>query len=491
MAINTRHKPPRPDLHRLEQRFHDIVVEAKQRAVKSGRLHFASATAALQMDSSWFPELVVSTQNEDTVMYWRNHVSQFEYVGVGAVLNVEATGADRFTDLATAWTSCKERMVATTPNKVQFLLGFSFGEGRLGGQWEGWPNGLLVLPRTLFISRPNGYTEVTISKEVGPDTLVETAVKSSMDVLTNILQCQGVGNLETEGHLRLPTTTRPLGKLATDERCAFESIVLSTAADIKAGKYEKAVMARCVESSDTNLSDVPRALRYLAKVYPTNTTFALRRNGQCFVGASPERLATVQRNRVYVDCLAGTTARGASEAEDEALAEWLENSDKNLREHQLVVDGIQAALQSLVDRVVIDRDRTIYRLNNVQHLYSRVTGQLLPGITLFDVARLLHPTPAISGYPKNVALAAISEKEQFDRGWYAGGIGVMDMEGQGDIAVTLRSALVSSQGATLFAGAGIMGDSDPTTEWLETTMKLKPMLQALGIDEGGHIDDGE
>ncbi len=115
----------------------------------------------------------------------------------------------------------------------------------------------------------------------------------------------------------------------------------------------------------------------------------------------------------------------------------------------------------------------------MQHLYTLIKGHLPGDYTLLDVIELLHPTPAMGGRPRDKALALIREREGFDRGWYAAPVGWMDRNGEGEFAVAIRSALVYHNQATLFAGCGIVADSDPEREYAESCLKLKPMLSAL------------
>ncbi len=117
----------------------------------------------------------------------------------------------------------------------------------------------------------------------------------------------------------------------------------------------------------------------------------------------------------------------------------------------------------------------------MQHLETPVAAWLPRAGRVLDLVERLHPTPAVGGFPREQALTAIRELETFDRGWYAGPFGWTDLAGEGDFAVAIRSALLDGHSASLFAGGGIMADSDPAAEWEETCLKLRPMLSALGV----------
>ena len=140
---------------------------------------------------------------------------------------------------------------------------------------------------------------------------------------------------------------------------------------------------------------------------------------------------------------------------------------------------IADALEPLCSRLERAGEPTLERLNNVQHLYSPVRGRLRPGKTLFDAVAVLHPTPAVGGMPRDRAMAAIRALEATQRGLYAGVVGWVDPEGQGDSAVAIRSALVDGPRARLYAGGGIVPTSDPDVEVEEIRLKLGAILGAM------------
>jgi isochorismate synthase len=164
------------------------------------------------------------------------------------------------------------------------------------------------------------------------------------------------------------------------------------------------------------------------------------------------------------------------------LGEQLLASAKDRHEHEVVVRTVVEALGPLCDQLDVGATPSLLKLGNVQHLYTPVTGHLCSACTLLNVVERLHPTPAVGGRPREAALALIREREGFDRGWYGGPVGWIDQRGEGEFAVAIRSALLHGTQATLFAGCGIVADSDPEREYAEAALKLKPMLSALGAE---------
>ncbi|MER3437841.1 MAG: hypothetical protein C4346_09775 [Chloroflexota bacterium] len=220
----------------------------------------------------------------------------------------------------------------------------------------------------------------------------------------------------------------------------------------------------------------------LRSANPRAMVFAFGIGDQCFLGATPELLVRLSQRTVTAHCLAGSIARGASEDEAAELAQRLLASAKDRVEHEIVVQSTEAALRAVCDEVVRAPDAPyVVRSGSVQHLLTPVTGRVRNGKGLLELLDVLHPTPAVGGFPREVALAAIREREGLDRGWYAGPVGWMDFAGDGMFAVAIRSALLTGAEACLYAGCGIVAGSEPEAEYQETCLKLKPMLAALNL----------
>jgi menaquinone-specific isochorismate synthase len=251
---------------------------------------------------------------------------------------------------------------------------------------------------------------------------------------------------------------------------------------IAAGEFSKIVLARVQEV----VASVPlhplRMLNGLRQRFPDCYAFSLANGaGQSFIGASPERLVRVSKGIVETEALAGTTRRGAGASEDAALAEALLRSDKDRREHELVVEAVVGRLRRLGLNPGPAAAPGLRRLANLQHLHTPVRADLVPGVRLLDVLAALHPTPAVGGTPQDAALARMRELEGFPRGLYAGALGWMNARSGGEFFVGLRSALVEGARARVYAGAGIVAGSTPEKEFAETELKFKAMLDALSV----------
>jgi isochorismate synthase len=249
---------------------------------------------------------------------------------------------------------------------------------------------------------------------------------------------------------------------------------------------EKVVLARSVEVRHNQPIDAVAAVRQLAATYPSCTVFAIAHHDACFLGATPERLIALQHGTAATMALAGSIDRGATPAADQALAAKLLHDPKERAEHAVVVGALRDGLAQACSRVIADAQPRVHKLPNLQHLLTPMRGQVIPGQGVLELVERLHPTPAMGGFPRQPALDLIRAYEHLDRGWYAGPIGWVNRAGEGEFVVGIRSALVQGSSATLFAGCGIVAESNAAAEYAESDWKLRPMLAALGVDPEQH-----
>jgi isochorismate synthase len=269
------------------------------------------------------------------------------------------------------------------------------------------------------------------------------------------------------------------------DRAAWDRLVGLFAGAVGRGRLDKVVLARRVALRSPLELDPVNALRRLAAAGPESTTFAFVRGGVTLLGATPERLARTEGRAFRTGAIAGSAPRGADAAEDARLAAGLLASDKDREEHAVVVAMLRDALGPIVERLDVAPAPGILALRHVQHLVTPMEGVLRDETGILALAERLHPTPAVGGEPREAALALIAEHEGFDRGWYAGPVGWLGADGDGELMVALRCGLLNGQEATLFAGCGIVADSDPAREWEESRIKLRPIVSAVGRLEDG------
>ncbi len=258
----------------------------------------------------------------------------------------------------------------------------------------------------------------------------------------------------------------------------WERAVAKAVAAIKAGSLLKVVLARDLYATAAEDIDPRTPLLRLAERYPECFTFAC----DGLIGATPELLISRDGGQVSALVLAGTAPRGADPAADEALGQWLLASAKDNEEHVYAVESMREALGPLCDTLDIEPQPALLRLPNLQHLGTWVHGTLAaagPPRSALALAAAVHPTAAVCGTPTGTALELIRELEHMDRERYAGAVGWVDADGNGEWGIALRCAQLSGRTARLFAGGGIVAGSDPVAELAEVEVKFRPMRGAL------------
>jgi isochorismate synthase len=254
-------------------------------------------------------------------------------------------------------------------------------------------------------------------------------------------------------------------------------------ARMRAGEFTKVVLARTLELTTDAEVDPAAVLRRLAARNPRGHTFATDLgDGRTLVGASPELLVSRTGDTVTANPIAGSIARSADPAEDRRRARALRVSAKDLAEHAVVVDAVVAALTPLCGPLAVPAGPELVATPAMWHLSTVITGPVAgPHVSALALACALHPTPAVCGTPEPAARAVIAESEAFDRGFYTGMVGWGDAAGDGEWVVTIRCAQTEGRTLRLYAGAGIVADSDPHAELTETSAKFRTMLDGLGL----------
>lgn len=220
-------------------------------------------------------------------------------------------------------------------------------------------------------------------------------------------------------------------------------------------------------------------IRNLGAQHARSTLFAAYMEGGCWVGASPEILLDLEGPHFSTEAVAGTVRRDPYDAVDRELGEWLLRDPKNRLEHQLVVDAQVDGLESISSRLVMNDHPALLKLHGLQHLHTPISGQLNAPCHPLRIAQVLHPTPAVGGTFKKDAMAWLQANEPLDRRWFTGLTGWIDTAGDASLSVVLRCAFLEQNHVDLYAGAGLVADSDSLAGWEETELKLDNMINSL------------
>lgn len=406
-------------------------------------------------------------------IFWQNGQLTTAYAGWGVTATLTTSGPDRFARLRAeveTLLACVDVEGVPRDAAPRMFGGFAFRDDYVPHQtWRCFPNTYFVLPRVM-ITDTDGQLWLTVTGCDPQEDLDQEAARiaSQLEQLTPMPDSTAANVVETS----YPLT-----------REAWRNGVNEAVQRINDGELQKVVLSRTGDLRFDRPVDVVPVLEKLSQRYPSTYRFLFEpQQGSAFMGATPELLIEVADQRVRTAAVAGSIGRGADEREDAALATALFTSPKERHEHGLVADALRDLLAPMTSQLNSPDVPQILKLGNIQHLYTPFDGVLCSNLDVLDAVEKLHPTPALGGCPQTAAMAAIREIETVDRGWFASPVGWIDGCGNGMLAVAIRSAVIDGDSARLYAGCGIVAQSHPDSEWDETRIKFRPMLDALGAE---------
>ncbi len=400
-------------------------------------------------------------------------------LGLGEAGRVVASGPGRFAAVRQKAARLLARIDDLSVLDVEPVLlgGFAFSPDRsVGSEWQELGDALFRLPRWTY-RRDGDSAHLLGVIERDADAATVARFSATRETLLDLLHALSVEVEQPCAEADRSATVRP--ELPATSAVAFDHWDAGTRnilEGIAAGVLTKVVQARrqTIRLSGRGVGDV---LDGVAPHGPTSTRFAIREGGTAFVGASPERLVSKSGLVVRTEALAGTAPVG-----DHAS---LLASTKDLREQRLVVDEIQRVLRPLCVEMEVPEEPQARTLRGLVHLVTPIEGRLREPCHVLDLVEVMHPTPAVGGLPRARALDWIDDNESAGRGWYAAPFGWIDRQGDGDFLVALRSSLLEGGFAHLYAGAGIVEGSDPSSEYAEVELKLETMRAAVA--RGGEV----
>lgn len=402
--------------------------------------------------------------------FWADPDRSTTFVGLGEALVLEAGDASgRYRQIDRQWRDmAKEAVVSEdAPGGTGPMMfgGFSFDSAKPPtALWRRFPHTRFVVPRYMLTVDGN-KSYLTVNR------LVSSREDRLEDIAASMLSERHNATFPRQREMRIyKEEIDPNGWMRSVEEAA---------ASVRKGELDKVVLARRLRLFAEGPFAVTDALERLLREQENTYVFAFMHGEDCFMGATPERLVKSSGKRFFSACLAGSIARGETRGKDEELGRKLLRDPKNLHEHAIVTRMIKEAMSEVCAEVSIPSAPELRKLKDIQHLYTPVVGRAKDGVTIMQVVEALHPTPALGGMPRQEAVKVIRRVEPLDRGWYASPIGWINRQMDGEFAAAIRSALIRGKEASLFAGCGIVGDSDPVSEYKETELKFMPMLSAL------------
>lgn len=450
-------------LHALRGTFEQAIQQAKTLG------HPVLVAASFEIDPVDPLQVFGAWDDQQTpLLYWEQ--PELAFFAWGCALELKGHGDERFARIEDSWQVLCDSAVVEGPLAPRLCGGFRFDpHAPRQAHWQAFKDGSLMLAN-LTVLREGDCHRVLCQHlaHAGDDALALAAY-----------HCSALLRLRQPARRRALSTARvEQTEALTAVRGNWEGKVADAVRSVRQGRFGKVVLARTQVQSLGEI--VPwQVIEQLRLQHGDAQLFACRRGNACFLGASPERLVQVRQGELHTHALAGTTARSVDAREDARLGQALLDSAKERYEHHLVVEAIRTALQPYVEALEVPEQPSLKLLTRVQHLNTPIRARLNEGIGILRLVGALHPTPAVGGYPRAAALDYIRQHEDMDRGWYASPLGWLDGEGNGDFLVALRSALLAQGQGYLFAGCGLVSDSEPSQEFRETCLKLAVMQGAL------------
>lgn len=405
-------------------------------------------------------------------IFWSSVADDFYLVGIGSAIHINADGTS-FLATEEQWQNILDDAIIYNPYETLgtgliLMGGMSFDpKKKRSPLWENYKQSQFIVPEYMLTKREHNYyftMTLTVNKYDKPAIIAEQLNRSKAELLTAVQE--------------LPARSHVIQKNEIDPQ-QWLSSVQKAIDTMKKKDAEKIVLAREMRLKFNKRAEISPMLEKLIQLQANSYVFAFEQNGDCFIGATPERLIRIEDDQLLSTCIAGTAPRGQTNEEDEHIAQALFTDAKNRDEHDYVVKMIKNSIQNYCTNIEIPKEPFVYPFKNLHHLYTPVNATLKAGHSILDIVKQLHPTPALGGVPREKSLDFIREFELLDRGWYGAPIGWFDNNDNGEFAVAIRSGLIQDDEASLFAGCGVMKDSDPHEEYEETNIKFLPMLSVM------------
>lgn len=469
-----------------------LLLAGQQKSRETGHQHFVSISQEIPPIDPLLALELLSTPDQP-YFYLENPVKGQAIAGIGAVIIGSNNSAHRFQKSQEFVEQCQSQTTSVGDIHLRgsgtyFCCGFSFFANT---ETSIAPFDLanIFLPQWQIYRQPE-HCLLVANLVLNLQSNIEYLVNSLMQGFSKITQiCHftylSLSQESPQG--KNYQSIEPYRKNQKNDHYnqEFKAAVISALQSIRQNKFEKIVLAQVRELVAKYPFLVVNSLHNLRSKYPDCYTFALN-NGRnyTFLGASPERLISMQRQTLVTDALAGSAPRSNNLSLDQKLAKALFHNPKERTEHQTVVDFIDCSLTELGLQTQKATSPQLLKLSNIQHLWTPISAQINSQLHPLEIVAKLHPTPAVAGTPRSIVSTEIQQYEQFDRGLYAAPIGWIDGWGNSEFIVAIRSCLIHNCHAKLYAGAGIVAGSDPDQELAEIALKFQPLLNALVVSRG-------
>jgi menaquinone-specific isochorismate synthase len=472
--------PHRANLLQDRNQLHQFLLNCQQSLTEKDRTKIVSISQEIYpLD----PLAVLQEISEPCQRHFyfekRDPISgkSFAIAALDSATHLTVAGTERFALAQNYIQSCLARTITIGTERLpfsgpHFFCSFAFFDENIATN-SYFPPGTVFLPKWQITRLKDSCTIVAnaiINKDINIKSITEKI-------------WQSFDKIDSHKYQKITTSSNSsisLKQIPVKDSAHFKTSVKSALKLIESQYFSKIVLSQTINVISQTPFSLIDSLNNLRLTYPGCYVFSTSNGkGQNFIGASPERLISIHNNQLVTDALAGSAPRGKTEVEDANLGKGLLNSEKDFREHQVVIDFIVDRLSKLGINPDFSPVPRLLQLSNIQHLWTPIRARIPRDIHLLKILAQLHPTPAVAGVPRDIALQQIRGCESCDRSLYAAPIGWIDRTGNGEFAVGIRSALIDGDRAILYAGAGIVAGSEPEKELAEIQLKLQALLNAL------------
>lgn len=403
--------------------------------------------------------------------FWQDRDNTSTIVGLGYAHTIKSQATEkRFDEVEQAW----QQITAGAPQLAQAMILFG---GATFDPYNDTASEWGKLPHAHFVVATHQLVVKGQKSFLNTHYISATPIS---DAQKHNLQAQAQALLRKAQQQDLQFAKPLMTNYSEPFKEAYLQSIDEVTARIRSNEAQKVVIARSLALQFNEATQAEQLLAHTLAEQPESYIFGFEYDDQFFFGASPERLVMVTARHAYSSCIAGSIKRGTTPEQDAALGTTLLTDAKNGGEHQYVVDMIADIFAKNCTQYTVPNEPQLLKTRDIQHLYTPIEGDLQAHTTILQLVKDLHPTPALGGVPRDTAFAMIREAEPMNRGFYAGPIGWLDSDGDGEFAVAIRSAMATANKAYLYAGGGIVADSEALSEYDETLVKFRPMLRTLG-----------
>jgi menaquinone-specific isochorismate synthase len=415
-------------------------------------------------------------KNYERSFYFEKPSEGIKFLGLNEILAITEKGIGRFAATEKKISLLKENFVCNWDEKQKesfplFLGAMKFNVEHTDEDWKEYDDSLWFVPELLFIQI--GEESYLIHNVLTSSTFSDKVLSERLH-----LKLENFKNTaEIKKDISSPKVRYIIGNEPKDKK-KWKNIVNSALEEIQNNTINKVVLSRRIEIQLFEEMNLNLAREKLTINYPDCSFFIYSTGKYSFFGATPEKMVKFTGDKLICDVLAGSAPRGDNESEDEKLEKEFLMSEKNIKEHEFVIDDIKNSLSkhAEIDQNDFKSILTVKKFKYIQHLYSNITAQINSGHSMFHLLGEIFPTSAVCGVPRTEALNLIKKLETHKRGLYSGITGWFNFENFGEFMVAIRSAVSYNHKVAAFAGAGIVSDSQPDEEFKETELKLKPVL---------------